>query len=231
MMGIRALKHASATRVVASTLSVLGGLASMGHGIFEMLQGNVTPDSIRIEAIGPAQRFWEHGGEPALTIIPNFFITGILATLISLFVIIWAVGYIDKKFGLWGLILLTVLMLLFGGGFAPPTFMILAILAATRINKPLIWWRKFLPLKLQYFLARLWPWVLLVLVILVLFAIEAGIFGYPLMWIFDADNTLKFLRTYGLITTFGLGPVAILSAFAYDVQKQSDVQQTSLPEG
>jgi hypothetical protein len=230
MEDIRALKNASATRVVASTLSVLGGLASMGHGIFEMLQGNVAPSSMRIEAIGPAHRFWEHGGEPALTIIPNFFITGILATVVSLLVIIWAVVFIDKKAGLWGLILLTALMLLFGGGFAPPTFMILAIFAATRINKPLVWWQKLIPLRLQYFLARLWPGALLVLVVLVLFAIVAGIFGYPLMWIFDADNTLKFLRTYGFITTFGIGPVAILSALAYEAQKQGDVQQASLSE-
>lgn len=220
MISIKALKHVSATRVVASTLSILGGLSSLGHGIFEMLQGNIVPSSTRIEAIGPAQRFWEHGGEPALTIIPNFLITGVLATLISLFILIWAIRYIDTRYGLWGLILLTVLMLLFGGGLAPPTFMIFAIIATARINKPLTWWRRLLPHKLQYFLARLWPWVLLVLVILVLFAIEAGIFGYPLRWILDADSTLRFLRTYAMITTFGLGPVAILSAFGYDAQKR-----------
>jgi hypothetical protein len=214
----------SATKATASTLCILGALSSVGHGIFEMLQGNVAPNSIRIEAISPAHRFWEYGGEPALTIIPNFFITGILATLISLLVIIWAVAFIDKKYGLWGLIILTITMLLFGGGLAPPTFMLLAIIAAAGINKPMVWWGKYIPHKLQYFFARLWPWILILLAILVMVAILAGFFGYPFLWIFEPDEAIKVLRIYALITTFMIGPLAILSAFAFDTQKQRDVQ-------
>jgi hypothetical protein len=225
MKSLRASQPISATRLVASTLCILGALSSVGHGIFEMLQGNVTPSNIRIEAIGPAHRFWEYGGEPALTIIPNFFITGIVATSISLVVIIWAVAFIDKKHGLLGLIMLTVMMLLFGGGLAPPTFMMLAIVAAAGINRPLSWFREIIPLKLQQFLVRLWPWVLLLLVILVSLAIVNGIFGYPLLWIFDADHAIRFLRSYAVITTFVVGPLAILSAFAYDIQQQGDGQR------
>jgi hypothetical protein len=52
------LKNISATRAVTSTLGVLVGLAGIEHGFFEMLQGNITPSSMMIEAIGPAQRFW-----------------------------------------------------------------------------------------------------------------------------------------------------------------------------
>jgi hypothetical protein len=218
------LKTTNATKATASTLCILGALSSVGHGIFEMLQGNVAPNSIRIEAISPAHRFWEYGGEPALTIIPNFFITGILATLISVLVIIWAVAFLDEKYGLWGLIILTVMMLLFGGGLAPPTFMMLAIIATTGINKPLNWWQKYIPLNVQHFFASLWPWVLLLLVILVMVAIVAGIFGYPFIWFFDAGIAIKVLRVYALITTFVIGPTAILSAFAVDAQKQRDGQ-------
>jgi hypothetical protein len=61
------LNNVNATKVTASTLGVLGGLTSIGHGIFEMLQGNIDPNTIRIEAISPMHRFWEHGGEPAPT--------------------------------------------------------------------------------------------------------------------------------------------------------------------
>jgi hypothetical protein len=62
----------SATRAVASTLGVLVGLAGIEHGFFELLQGNVTPSGIIIDAIGPSQRFWEYGTERALTVIPIF---------------------------------------------------------------------------------------------------------------------------------------------------------------
>ncbi|UCE29570.1 MAG: hypothetical protein JSV85_02295, partial [Candidatus Bathyarchaeota archaeon] len=69
---IKALKNISATKTVASTFGVLVGLAGIEHGFFEMLQGNVTPNDIMIDAIGPEQKFWEYASEPALTIIPNF---------------------------------------------------------------------------------------------------------------------------------------------------------------
>ena len=75
------MKNISATRAVASTFGVLVGLAGMEHGFFEMLQGNVTPSGIMIDAIGTEQRFWEYATETALTIIPNFLITGILSKL------------------------------------------------------------------------------------------------------------------------------------------------------
>ena len=63
------------------------GLAGIEHGYFELLQGNNTPDNIMITAIGPSQRFWEHGTERALTIIPNFTVTGILAIVFGLLVL------------------------------------------------------------------------------------------------------------------------------------------------
>jgi hypothetical protein len=78
----------SATRAVASTFGVLVGLAGVEHGIFEMLQGNVTPSGLMIDAIGPAQRFWEYGTERALTIIPNFFVTGTLAIVFGILVMV-----------------------------------------------------------------------------------------------------------------------------------------------
>lgn len=52
------------------------GLAGIEHGFFELLQGNVAPNDMMIDAIGPGQRFWEYGVERALTIIPNFFFNG-----------------------------------------------------------------------------------------------------------------------------------------------------------
>jgi len=76
----------SATRIVASTAGVLAGLEGIEHGSFETLQGNGTPGSIMISAMGPpcqATRVW-NGCEPAMTIMPNFFVTGVLAIIVSL---------------------------------------------------------------------------------------------------------------------------------------------------
>ena len=68
-----------ATRLVASTLGVLVGLAGIDRGIFEMLQGDTPPTSLMIAPIGPHQRLWEHGTEWAITIVPSLLWTGILA--------------------------------------------------------------------------------------------------------------------------------------------------------
>jgi hypothetical protein len=66
----------SATRIVASTVGMYGGLIGIEHGIGEILQGNVAPGGLLINAIGPqAQNVWQ-GHEPALILIPNFFVTG-----------------------------------------------------------------------------------------------------------------------------------------------------------
>lgn len=147
----------SATRAVTSTLGVLVGLAGIEHGFFELLQGNVTPSGIIIDAIGPSQRFWEYGTERALTVIPNFFVTGILAIIFGLLVTIWAGVFILRKYGGAVLMLLSIILWLIGGGFAP-IFSNICHCYATRINKPLKWWRAHLPINVRGFLAKLWPW-------------------------------------------------------------------------
>lgn len=230
MEGIKTLKDSSATRVVASSIGIVAGLSGMVHGFFEILQGNLVPSGRVIYAIGPEQRFWEHGVEPAFTVIPNFLVTGILAMLISLFVLIWAAVYVDRKYGVWVLILLSIMMFLVGGGYASPVFAIPAIVAAAGINKPLVWWRRHLPVGLIDFLARLWKWSLIAIVLLSLFALETATFGYPLLWFFSADTTLNILSTLGNITFFGLGPVVILTAFAHDIQKKTNLQQAPAPK-
>ena len=146
------MKNVGATRAVASTLGVLVGLAGIEHGFFEVLQGNVTPSDIMIDAIGPAQRFWEYGTERALTIIPNFFVTGILTIIVGLLVTIWAGAFIDRKYGARVLMLLSIILWLVGGGFAPIFMSILAFATATRINGPLKWWCAHLPVNLRGFL-------------------------------------------------------------------------------
>jgi len=210
----------SATRAVVSTLGVLVGLAGIEHGFFELLQGNVMPDGIMINAIGPTQRFWEYGTERALTIIPNFFATGILAIIFGLLVLTWAGVFIDRKYGAGVLMLLSIILWLVGGGFAPIFMSILASVTATRINKPLKWWRAHLPVNVRGFLAKLWPWSIIGFVLLFLISVEIAIFGYPLVWFFGANVTYALQNIFAFISV-GLMPVSILTAFAYDIQRRS----------
>lgn len=210
-----------ATRTTVAVFGILVGLAGIDHGFFEALQGNVRPDNVMIEAIGPVQRFWQYGTETALTVIPSFLISGILSIVIGVLVVIWALAFVHRRYGAVILLLLTIALFLVGGGFAPIFLSILASAAATRINRPLAWWRAHLPAKLRSFLARLWPASLVALVVLFAITVEIAIFGYPLLWLFTAETTFSIQYTLGYIMV-GLMLLSILSGFAQDSQRQSD---------
>lgn len=208
-----------ATQTVASTLGVLVGLAGVDHGIFEILQGNVAPNDIMIAAIGPAQRFWQYGEETALTIIPNFLVTGFLAVIFGILVMIWSIKFIDKKYGAGILFLLGVTLFLFGGGFAPIFTTIIASLVATRINKSLRIWRAILPGFLRRFLEKVWLWVLITFIILFVFSVIVAVFGWPLTSFYDADTSFNILNILSYIM-LGFMLLSPLTGFAHDIQAQ-----------
>jgi hypothetical protein len=206
-----------ATRAVASTLGVLVGLAGVEHGFFELLQGNVTPSGMMIDAIGPTQRFWEHGTERALTIVPSFLLTGVLALVFGLSVIIWAGAFVDRRYGAGTLMLLSIILWSVGGGFAPIFIAAFAGVTATRINRPLNWWRAHLPPPTGSFLARLWPWFIILFVIVYAVGVEIAVFGYPLLWFYSADITFSIQNALAYVMLV-LCPFSILTALSHDIQ-------------
>jgi len=171
--------------MVASTLGTLVGIAGIDHGIFEILQGHVAPRSLMIAAIGSEQRFWIYGEETALTIIPSFLISGILSVILGIVVAIWAISFIARKHGAGILMLLSLGLFLVGGGFAPIFVALIASLTATRIRKPLKFWRAMLPVIIRKFLGKVWWGVLIVFVIIFVFSVVVAIFGWPLTVFFD----------------------------------------------
>lgn len=78
MEGKNALTTISAERLVASIFGVLSGLGGITHGVDETLQGNVAPDGIVINSWTQGAIATNMGGEPAMTIVPNLMVTGIL---------------------------------------------------------------------------------------------------------------------------------------------------------
>ncbi len=141
---------------IARVFSVLAGIGGIVHGIGESLQGNVAPEGIVINswADGPIALYM--GGEPAMTIIPNFLFTGVLTILVSTALIIWATWFSQRKHSGKVMILLSVLMLLVGGGFGPPVVGLIAGVAGTRMSSKLLWWDRRLSDGVKEFLTGAW---------------------------------------------------------------------------
>jgi hypothetical protein len=211
-----------ATKVITSTVGILCGISGLEHGFFETLQGNITPTSLLISAIGPATRFWPGGTETALTIIPNFFVTGILAMAASLLVILWSAVYIQKKYGSAVFLLLSVFQFLVGGGFAQIFLVLINTVAATQVNTPWKSWRVVLPGSVRRILAKLWLVLLIVFALTFLSAMFAAVFGYfPLvggLFNLNSNEMTKVLFTLGY-STLGLLPVTVLAGIAHDIQR------------
>jgi len=154
----------NATKTVATWFGIVAGIAGMMHGYYEILHGNTRPEGVVIPSIGPpcvAEEAW-NACEPAMTLLPNFLITGILAIIIGLPMLIWSAGFIKRKHGGFILILLSMLLLIFGGGFFPPLIGIIGGIAGLFINKPLPNKEPGATLRAA---ARLWPWPLVVFLV------------------------------------------------------------------
>jgi len=208
-----------ATRTIVATLGTIFGVSGMSHGFFEVLQGNVPTGGFFISAIGEAQRMWPHGNEYALTLIPNFLITGIAAMLVGLAIIVWSLGFVHKKNGSTILLLLFVLLLLVGGGVAQLLFFPWIWLVSTRINKPLAWWRRILPIKIQAPLGRLWLWSLIISSALLIFVLEIAVTGFvPAV---DDPETVLSIMLICLALEAVFLPLTFIAGFARDIAKST----------
>ncbi len=204
-----------ATRIIVVTLGVIFGISGINHGLLETFQGNTPTGGLFISAIGESYKFWPHGNEFAITLIPNFLITGIAAMIVGLAIIIWSVGFVHKRYGPIVLILLFVLLFLVGGGIAQIIFFILIWGVATRINKPLTRWRRILPGRIQESLGKVWPSLLIVSSSLIVFVLEIGIFGF-VPTVNDPDVILS-IMTACLALGYGLLLLTIVAGFAHDI--------------
>lgn len=210
-----------ATRINVATLGTIFGISGMSHGFFETLQGNIPTGSLFIFAIGEAQKMWPHGNEPALTLLPTFLLAGILAMIVGLAIIIWSLGFVHMKNGPIVLILLFVLLLLVGGGVAQILFFPFIWLVSTRINQPLTWWRKILPIQIQKLLTTLWPWSLVISAGLLVFALEIATTGF-VPGVNDPEVALSvMLLCLGMeVIAF---PLTFVTGFAYDIVLKTNI--------
>ncbi|MFZ5821302.1 MAG: hypothetical protein ACOYYJ_15505 [Chloroflexota bacterium] len=202
-----------ATATLFSTLGILAGLMGIEHGIGEVLEGYRPTESIFILS-WPTSAFFEiMAGEPAMTIIPNYFITGLLAIFFSgAFLFVLVKPGLDGK-AITILFALLILMLLVGGGFGPPILGIIAVLIALKRNSPLKTWSK-MPSKFHSVLSMLWPWSfgLCLLGWLMMFP------GAALIVFFTGINN-ALLMIIPIIIAFAFIPITLLLGFSRDILK------------
>jgi hypothetical protein len=182
----------SAAKSTALIFGILAGLGGLTHGVGEVLQGNVKPDGIAINSWTQGPIATNMGGEPGITIVPNLLVTGILTILVSLAIVVWAIFGRNKNYGR-TLLLLSVTLLLVGGGVGPPLIGMLAGVAGIGIRTPSVWWGQYLPVNVRHFLAALWPWVFSIAVINGVFLVIGSVI---LVYFFDLNNPDLFLNSF-----------------------------------
>jgi hypothetical protein len=194
-----------ARRITSSFLGIYAGLLACQHGIFEIQQGPRISGGLMIQAIGaPCQpeTMW-HSCYPAMTLIPNLLISGIIAVIAGLSVLIWAAAFVSRKHGGLILALLSLALLLVGGGFVPFYVGIVASVTASRLHAPV----KPLRVGLRW-LAQLWPWTLILIAV-----------WFPGSWLLGYFFSQTMLALSGFLFLFfsvGLPVLAAFSGFAAD---------------
>lgn len=171
----------NATRITVSAFGTLVGVAGFEHGIGEILQGNIAPSGWIFPSWPGEGPFSVLNGEPALTILPSVLIAGWLTVLASLIFVAWVIRFIESKHGSVVLALLSVAMLLVGGGVFPPVFGLILAVVATRIHSSDAQERKH-PGSWRLVIAKAWPW-----------SLGMGVFTWLLMM-----PGLPVLNTFGI---------------------------------
>ncbi len=194
-----------ATKKVATWFGIAAGVAGLEHGYFEILQGNTRPAGVMIVSMGPPcvpEEVW-NACEPALTIIPNFLISGILSVILGLSIIIWSAKFIHRKHGGIVLLLLSLALLLFGGGIFPPLIGLVGGVAGTQINRSL----PHKPSQVTRWAARLWPWPLVLFMVWVLGQFPVGYFF---------NDFLKSIMVLGMVLILTMLPLSVYTGYAHD---------------
>ncbi|WP_330181927.1 hypothetical protein OHB26_37230 [Nocardia sp. NBC_01503] len=199
-------------RNLAATVGVSAGVGGLVHGIGELLQGSGPPRGVVFDSWTQGRIATNLGGEPALTIIPDLLATGVLATVASAAVALWATLFLDRRFAAAGLALLSVLLLLLGGGFGPPVLGLLAALVASGSHRGRHRSHSWVRDRLGRVLAAMWSplfWLCLTdAVFLVLGSVVTGV-------VLNLDISAAFV--YALFLAVLAMPIATIAGMAHDI--------------
>lgn len=207
----------ASSKIYALIFGILTGVGGILHGIFETLQGNKPTEGLVLPGIG------------AVTLIPNYLLTGLAAIIMGLSIIVWTVGFIHTKKGPSIFLLLSIILFLVGGGVAQVLGFIIAWAVATQIHSPLSWWEKILPRRIRGVLARLWLPMLILGLLFFMGGFSIWLFVLP------PDETRDITATHYLLWSLLIMSVLILVGdivlgFARDIERRVESTSSFLPK-
>jgi len=150
-----------------------------------------------------------------VTVIPSLLLAGILTVIVGFAVLVWAAAFVQRRKGGLVLILLSIVLLLVGGGVFPPLIGIIGGVAGIKINAPVERQSKDRPGSFLRFLAKLWPWLLVIFLVWIL---GQWIVGYFFNEFLQKNAYLSLLLIIILL------PLSLLTAYAYDVFDRTRVE-------
>ncbi|MBN2413472.1 hypothetical protein JXQ31_17470 [candidate division KSB1 bacterium] len=200
-----------AIRTFFLTLGILAGVMGIEHGIGEVLEGYRPTEGLLIRSWPDSPFFEIMAGEPAMTIIPYYLLSGLLSILFScVFLVVLVKSNHDRKAIIF-LLALLVAMLLTGAGFGPPVLGLIAVSIASKKNSSLGTWSR-LPVRHHQVLSALWPWSLAICLIAWLMIFP----GAPLVALYTGSDD-PLLMIIPILVGFATIPTTLLFGFSRDI--------------
>ena len=207
-------KPFSAAVAAGCVFGVLAGIGGFVHGIGEILQGSVKTDGLWIESWNSGPIYEYMGGEPGISIVPNYLISGILTVIAAILIIVFAIAFVQRKNWGWLIIGASVAMLLTGGGIGPPVIGILGGTCALGINTD----AKGKPSgRLRSALSAIWPYLFAVTALAVVFVVVGS---FLLVYLISFNNPDLFSNSF-LASVLLLGALNF-SCRAYDAKRREE---------
>lgn len=204
--------------ITASVMGLILSLSGLMHGIFEVMQGPEPTPGFLIEAIGPQQRFWPQGNEPAFTLLPTYLSAGIATIVLSLLAGYWSARRLAQPKGPAVFLLLFILLTLAGGGIGHILLFMTVWAFASLVRKPLPRWNRLLGSAWRNRLASAWKPLLLLSSLCILYALFVAVVGF-VPGIHNPDTVVLVMLAF-LIVGYLLLLLTFVTAIARDLQRK-----------
>src|SRR5271157_2569985 len=134
------LKIITPARAMVLVFGVIAGLSNMAYAIAEILEGHARP----------AAAFFALNGQPAITVLPDMLLTGVIGLCLSLAFTLCAVFFTKRWQGGLAMLLIACLQIPFGAGLVRLVQAMIYGLIGTRIGRPLRFWNAILPRRSRF---------------------------------------------------------------------------------
>jgi hypothetical protein len=192
------------TKLLVVIIGIITGSTGFLHGLAEVMQGNKPTNGVMMADIG------------AMSLIPNYLFTGIAAMFFGVSMIVWTASSIHKKNGPAVFMTISILLFLTGGGIMMALPVLITWVLATRLDKPLNWWRKVLPERSRKTLSGLWKFSFVSCFVSLLTAILIWIFLTPPGPVYKPPAYVYTCWSFLLLTLVFL-VMTIITGFARDI--------------